>query len=124
MLHFVEGMTLLFNVSYEDHPPVPQGFPACQNFDIGHEEFKKYLAQSQMSGEKDCGVKTSADEKQKSSDKITLVEALSAIAASCSSVGVLFQIILLVFFFKLYYHLRNRPGVNKDANVSMVKISS
>ncbi|XP_078367750.1 uncharacterized protein LOC144651673 [Oculina patagonica] len=123
MLHFVEGMTLIFNVSYEDHPPVPQGFPTCQNFDIGHEEFKKYLAQSQMSGEKDCGLKTSADEKQTSSNKITLVEALSAIAASCSSVSVLFQIILLVFFFKLYYRLRNHPGINKDENVAMLKIS-
>ena len=126
MLHFIEGMTLLFNVSYENHPPVPPRFPTCQTFDIGHEEFKKYLAESQLSGKKrleDCEVKTSADEKQKSSDKLTLVEALSAVAASCSSVGLLFQIILLVFFLKLYYRFRNHSGI-KEENVAMVKISA
>ena len=67
------------------------------------------------------------DEKQKSSEKVTLTEALLAIAASCSSAGVLLQIILLVLFFKVYNRFRNYSAINhaeKEENVAMVKIST
>lgn len=123
-------MALVFNVSYEDHPPIPRGFPTCQNYDIGHEEFQQYLEESRMSGQnrlEDCERKSSVNEKQQSSDKVTLLEALSAIAACCSSVGLLFQIILLVLFFKLYNRFRSHSGINltvKEDNVAMLKISA
>ena len=51
ILHMIEGMGLVFNVSYEDHPPVPRGFPTCENYDIGHNEFEQYLEESRMSGQ-------------------------------------------------------------------------
>lgn len=71
--------------------------------------------------------KSSANEKQQSSDKVTLVEVLSTIAACCSSVGVLFHIVLLVLFFKLYNHFRSRLGVNlagKEDSVEMLKVAA
>ena len=130
MLHMIEGMGLVFNVSYEHHPPVPRGFPTCQNYDIDHGEFEQYLAESGMSGQKrpeDCERKSSANEKQQSSDKVTLVAALSTIAACCSSVGVLFHIVLLVLFCKLYHRFRSRFGLNlagKEDSVKMLKVSA
>lgn len=130
MLHMIEGMALVFNVSYEDHPPVPRGFPTCQSYDIDHQEFEQYLEESRMSGEKrleDCERKSSANEKQQSSDKVTLVEAFSTIAACCSSVGVLFHIVLLVLFFKLYNHFCSHSRKNlagKEDSVEMLKVST
>ena len=33
-LHMVDGMFLLLNESYPNHPPPPPGFPQCGNFDV------------------------------------------------------------------------------------------
>ena len=57
----------------------------------------------------------------------SLVEALSTIAACCSSVGVLFHIILLVLFFKLYNHFRSHSSMSlagKEDSVEMLKVSA
>ena len=98
MLHMLEGMTLVFNVSYEDHPPVPQGFPTCQTFDIGHEEFQKYLVESQKKGKKRFGYlgrKALANEKQEASAKFTSKPVLSTITSTCSTVGECYSLIFI-----------------------------
>lgn len=121
MLHHFEGMMLLFNVSHEHHPPVPRGFPTCQNFDISHDEFRKNLVEGKRKGKEgaeNCGGKNSSDEDEKEvNDKVTLMHVLSAIAAGCSSLGVLLQVALLVLLFKLYKRTGTRtPKGNKLLN--------
>ena len=112
---------LLFNVSHEHHPPVPRGFPTCQNFDISHDEFRKNLVEGKRKGKEgaeNCGGKNSSDEDEKEvNDKVTLMHVLSAIAAGCSSLGVLLQVALLVLLFKLYKRTGTRtPKGNKLLN--------
>lgn len=120
ILHLVEGMSLVFNVSYEDHPPIPPGFPTCHDFDINHEEFNNYLRKSQRKDKEEyCKIKDSTSD-ETLTEKITLLRALSAVAASCSSVGVLLHILMLVVFCKVYKRLGN--SANKEENVAMIKM--
>ena len=123
MLHFFEGMMLIFNVSHEDHPPVPRGFPTCQSFDIGHEEFRKNLVEGKMKGQgglEDSGKKISVCQKQdETSEKVTCMAVFSAIAASCSSLGVLLHLVLLFSLFKLYKRYRSiTPGEEKEMELA------
>ncbi|KAL9951973.1 hypothetical protein ACROYT_G044736 [Oculina patagonica] len=126
MLHHFEGMLLIFNVSHEDHPPVPRGFPTCQSFDIGHEEFRKNLEESKkkrQEGSENGEKKTSVDETQEeTSKKITEVHVLSAIAAACSSLGILFHLVLLVFLFKMYKRFRPIQA-GEEKKVDLVQIN-
>ncbi|KAJ7386086.1 hypothetical protein OS493_012427 [Desmophyllum pertusum] len=78
----VRGNEVNFNVSYEDHPTVPQGFPTCRSFDIGHDEFRNNLEGSKKRLE-NCGKRVSANEKQEEvKEKVLLSYVLSAITVA------------------------------------------
>lgn len=100
-LHHFEGMALIFDISYEHHPPVPLGFPTCHNFDFKVDNFK-------ITTEKNCDSKDSENCESQDSKKEAIqlelrsLELLSTIAASCSSVSLLLQLALLAVLFKLF----------------------
>lgn len=125
MLHLFEGMSLIFNVSYEDHPPLPRGFPTCHSFDIGHEEFRKILLESQKKNQEKsetCGKKDSVDEQQEQSgEKLAWMRVLATIAATGSTLGVILLVVLLMSLFKIYK--RHIPGEQKRVEVvQMIKV--
>ena len=90
VLHNFEGMSLVFNVSYDHHPPAPSGFPTCGNFEFSHDDFKMRANESEQKEKKDEPTNTD----------LKFVETLSAIAASCSSISLVLQILLMVSFLR------------------------
>lgn len=123
MLHHFEGMLLILNVSYEDHPPVPQGFPTCQSFDISHEEFRRNLAENtkkRQERSERCEKTVTADEKE---EEVKWTHVFSAIAASCSSVSVLLHLVLLVLLFKMFNRVHPiQHGDDKKVEVEISKM--
>lgn len=109
-LHNFEGMALVFNISYEHHPPIPSGFPTCGNFDFNHNDFKVRLPQkNETNTSRNC---KSQDSKTPSIDNLWLLETLSTIAESCGSISLLLQLVFTAALLK--FICRASPTVKND----------
>lgn len=101
--HNFEGMSLIFNISFDHHPPLPSGFPTCGNFAFSQDDFKK--SEKNETKENKSGNCDGKDSKKDGSDDddddLSLVETLSKVAASCSAITVFLQLIFLVLLLKI-----------------------
>ncbi|KAJ7328200.1 hypothetical protein OS493_025077 [Desmophyllum pertusum] len=114
------GNGVNFNVSYEDHPTVPRGFPTCRPFDIGHDEFRKNLEGSSKKRLENCGKKVSADEKQENEESWFYL--IPAITGIFSAVGVCLQIVLIVLFLILHKRCLYAVDEKKVEMIEMTKM--
>ena len=101
--HNFEGMSLIFNISFDHHPPLPSGFPTCGNFAFSQDDFKK--SEKNETKENKSGNCDGKDSKKDGSDDddddLSLVETLSKVAASCSAITVFLQLIFLVLLLRI-----------------------